>query len=123
MSAVPEELRLCAQGKTLRMRLAGAEYVLPAEYLRVCSPSAEVRGHGGEWHIIGGKKDVVIHDIMPVGQYAVRLRFSDGHDSGIYTWAVLADLAYNQQMYWQQYLAALQAQGGSREANLKESKQ
>lgn len=112
---VPQELRLSKNGETLLAMFDGVAYPMSAEYLRVCSPSADVRGHGGAWQTIGGKKQVVIRDIMPVGQYAVRLVFSDGHDSGIYTWAVLHDLAHNQQAYWQQYLEALQEKGSHRE--------
>ena len=112
---VPDELRLSKNGETLVAVFAGEPFPMSAEYLRVCSPSAEVRGHGGDWQTIGGKKQVVIRDIMPVGQYAVRLVFSDGHDSGIYTWEVLHDLAHNQQTYWHQYLQALQAKGSARD--------
>lgn len=110
----PQELRLSKKGDTLVVVFADTPYPMSAEYLRVCSPSAEVRGHGGAWQTIGGKKEVLIRAIMPVGQYAVRLIFSDGHNSGLYTWSVLHDLATNQPMYWQRYLTALKEKGASR---------
>ncbi len=115
MSEIPEEIRLSRNGETLSVVFAGVAYPMSAEYLRVCSPSAEVRGHGGQWSTIGGKKQVIIKAVEPVGQYAVRLRFSDGHDSGLYSWAILHDLAMNQSGYWQKYLQALREKGKSRE--------
>lgn len=115
MPIVPDELRLSQKGDTLAVVFEGRVYPLAAEFLRVCSPSAEVRGHGGDWHTIGGKKEVVIREVLPVGQYAVRLVFSDGHDSGIYSWEILHDLASNQHEYWQRYLKALKDKGQSRE--------
>lgn len=116
MPIVPEELRLSQKGDTLAVVFDGKVYPLSAEFLRVCSPSAEVRGHGGgAWQTIGGKKEVVIKGVEPVGQYAVRLLFSDGHDSGIYSWEILHDLATSQHDYWQRYLQALKDKGQSRE--------
>lgn len=114
-ASVPEEIRLDKKGDTLMVVFAGEAYPMSAEYLRVCSPSAEVRAHGGSWNVIAGKKGVTIRDIMPVGQYAVRLIFSDGHDSGLYSWDVLFDLAQNREHYWQRYLQALKAQSSTRE--------
>ena len=94
----------------------GAHFELPADYLRVYSPSAEVRGHGpGEAVLVSGKKDVAITDVQPVGQYAVRLIFDDGHRSGLYSWDLLYDLGTNYDRYWQQYLTALERAGRRRE--------
>lgn len=112
---VPEELRLSQDKRCLSIVYAEKRYALSAEYLRVCSPSAEVRGHGGKWTVVSGKRDVKIDAIYPVGQYAVRLVFSDGHDSGIFSWEVLQDLSAHQERYWQQYLHALTAEGKTRE--------
>jgi len=90
---------------------------LSAEYLRVYSPSAEAKGHGGApRQYPPGKKDVTIEQIEPVGRYAVRLVFSDGHDTGIYTWAYLYELARAFDTNWQTYLQALADRGLSREA-------
>jgi len=88
---------------------------LSCEYLRVFSPSAEVRGHGpGQEVLQVGKEQVGIIAIEPVGNYAVRLVFSDGHDTGIYAWNFLIELAENQQANWQDYLARLEDAGESR---------
>ena len=96
-----------ADGKTFR---------LPCEFLRVFSPSAEVRGHGpGQEVLQTGKRDVGITAVEPVGQYAIQLRFSDGHDTGIYSWDLLYDYGMQQETMWQQYLQRLQEAGASRE--------
>lgn len=93
----------------------GSRYHLPAEYLRVESPSAEVQGHGpGQKVLLAGKRGVAIEGIEPVGNYAVRLRFSDGHASGIYTWPGLYVLGRDQARNWQIYLAAIEAAGLAR---------
>lgn len=110
----PDELRLSADKALLTVVFGEQVYDLTAEYLRVCSPSAEVRGHGGEWQWVAGKQGISIYRIKPVGNYAVQLIFSDGHDSGIYTWAVLHDLATRHAYYWTRYLEALAATGKSR---------
>lgn len=90
---------------------------LSAEYLRVYSPSAEVKGHGdAPRQYPAGKKTVAIERLEPVGRYAVRLIFSDGHDTGIYTWPYLYELAQNSATNWQAYLQALAERGLSREA-------
>ncbi|MBV1774928.1 DUF971 domain-containing protein [Burkholderiaceae bacterium DAT-1] len=87
----------------------GESFSLPCEYLRVFSPSAEIRGHGGGPHLtIGGKIDVNIVAIEPVGHYAVRLQFDDGHNSGIYSWSELRELGINQSANWQDYLSRLE---------------
>ncbi len=94
----------------------GSRFELPYEFLRVFSPSAEVRGHGpGEEVLQVGKRYVDITHIEPVGHYAVVLVFSDKHDSGIYSWDYLHDLGVNQERYWQAYLARLEAAGELRE--------
>jgi DUF971 family protein len=90
----------------------GAEFELGFELLRVFSPSAEVRGHGpGQEVLVTGKEDVDILEVEPVGNYAVRLRFDDGHDSGIYGWDYLYDLGRRRDWYWQRYLERLRAAG------------
>lgn len=94
----------------------GAAYTLSAEFLRVFSPSAEVRGHGpGQETLQTGKSSVGISAIHPVGHYAVQITFDDGHDSGLYSWQYLRDLAEQQDQYWQQYLRQLEAEGKSRD--------
>ncbi len=90
----------------------GETFRLPAEYLRVNSPSAEVQGHGpGQKVLVAGKRDVNIAGIEPVGHYAVVLRFDDGHDTGIYSWNTLYELGRTQEEQWAKYLAALDAAG------------
>jgi DUF971 family protein len=94
----------------------GARFSMPCEYLRVFSPSAEVRGHGpGQEVLQFGKANVNIDAIEPVGMYAVKLVFSDGHDTGIYSWDYLYDLGVKQPSNWQSYLARLAAAGKARE--------
>ena len=114
---VPTEIKL--HNVTQRFEIAfsdGKTFVLPAEFLRVYSPSAEVRGHGpGQEVLQAGKKDVKILAIEPVGQYAVQLRFSDGHDTGIYSWELLYDYGMKQDAMWQRYLERLEGAGASRE--------
>ena len=93
----------------------GRRYRLPCEYLRVESPSAEVQGHGpGQKVLVAGKRDVNIRAIEPVGHYAVLLRFDDGHDTGLFSWRLLAQLGEEYDARWTDYLAALQAAGLSR---------
>lgn len=94
----------------------GEVFRLPCEYLRVHSPSAEVQGHGpGQRVLQFGKQNVNIAEIVPVGHYGVTLKFDDGHDTGIYSWAVLYDLGRNQAENWAGYLEALRAAGKTRE--------
>jgi DUF971 family protein len=104
----PTELRVNAQRNRLNLTFEdGARFSLPAEYLRVESPSAEVQGHGGDHKVIVlGKETVQIAAIEPVGNYAVRLVFDDGHDSGLYSWDYLYELGQNQAGKWAAYLAA-----------------
>jgi DUF971 family protein len=95
----------------------GSRFDLPCEYLRVYSPSAEVRGHGpGQEVLQVGKEKVNVEQIEPVGTYAVVFRFDDGHDTGIYSWETLYDLGVNKKEYWQMYLKRLQDAGHQREA-------
>jgi DUF971 family protein len=94
----------------------GSSFRLPFEFLRVHSPSAEVRGHGvGQDTLQTGKRDVTIDNLQPVGHYALRPTFSDGHDSGIYSWEYLYELGSQQDSLWQDYLERLEAAGASRE--------
>ena len=115
---IPDEIRLYDGGRMLRIAYpdTGAAE-LTAEFLRVSSPSAEVRGHGhGNEVLQVGKEDVSITGIEPVGNYAVKLIFSDGHDSGLYSWDVLHEFASNHAALWQSYLQRLQAAGHTRKA-------
>lgn len=97
----------------------GAAFKLSAEFLRVYSPSAEVRGHApGQETLQTGKASVGIDRIEPVGHYAVQIAFDDGHDSGLYSWSYLRDLAENQDHYWHNYLRQLADAGQSRDATV-----
>ena len=114
--AWPVEIRL--QGDRRRLEIDyedGRSYVLPAELLRVESPSAEVQQHGGEKVIVAGKRAVAIREVETVGNYAVRLVFDDGHDTGIYTWTYLRELGEDQEQVFRRYLAALERLGRGRE--------
>lgn len=114
---VPIEISLDQTSRQLCLAYeTGEQFALSCEYLRVFSPSAEVRGHGpGQEVLQAGKCNVNIVDIEPVGHYAIRLVFSDGHDSGIYSWDYLHELACKFESNWQDYLARLQAAGASRD--------
>ncbi|HTY03764.1 MAG TPA: DUF971 domain-containing protein [Rhodocyclaceae bacterium] len=116
---VPTEIKLHQQSRLMEISFAdGAHFSLPYEYLRVYSPSAEVRGHGpGQETLQTGKRNVEISAVEPVGNYAIKPVFSDGHDSGIYSWDVLYDLGINQESYWQTYLTRLQAAGANRDVD------
>ena len=113
---VPEELRLRSGGQTLVLTYPDlGEVSLSAEFLRVYSPSAEVRGHGiGNEILQIGKATVRITGIEPVGNYAVKLVFSDGHDSGLYSWDILHEFSRNRPQLWQRYLERLEQAGCSR---------
>lgn len=116
--AAPTKIILHKASRELELRYAdGTAYRLPAEYLRVHSPSAEVQGHGRPV-LVGGKRSVAIRAVQPVGRYAVKLVFDDGHDTGLYSWDVLDDLARQQARYWDQYLADLEAMGMSRDSEV-----
>lgn len=111
----PTQIKLRRQSRLLEVHFAdGQVYELPFEYLRVFSPSAEVRGHGaGEGALVTGKRNVNIERIEPVGNYAVRLCFDDGHDTGLFSWQGLRELGEAQTQNWQSYLQRLeQARAG-----------
>ena len=115
-SAWPTELRLRKDRKILVVSFdQGDSYELPAEYLRIRSPSAEVQGHSpAERRVVPGKRDVQISELHPVGNYAVRLVFDDLHSTGIFTWDYLLELARNHESYWNEYLGELQEKRLSR---------
>ncbi len=114
---VPSEIRLHQASRTLDLVYPdGTKYTLGCEYLRVYSPSAEVRGHGtGQETLQTGKRMVTITSIEAVGNYALQFRFSDGHDSGIYSWQYLHELCRERDQRWTDYLARLATAGASRE--------
>lgn len=113
MSQIPIEIRCHQVSKTLELLYEGGErYELSFEYLRVYSPSAEVRGHGiGEGKLEVGKQAVGIKSIEPVGNYAIKIHFDDGHETGIYSWAYLYELASQQEEKWQAYQKRLKQEG------------
>ena len=113
----PTEIRLSGDKRSLVVAFEdGGRFTLPAEYLRVSSPSAEVQGHSPEQRVtVGGKRDVAIANVLPVGHYAVRIVFDDRHDTGIYTWSYLLQLARDGERLWSAYLAELEAKGLSRD--------
>jgi DUF971 family protein len=119
---VPTEIRLHRNSRVLEITYDdGRHYRLPCEYLRVHSPSAEVRGHGpGQEILLVGKEKVGIETVEPVGHYAVRLRFDDGHDSGLYTWEYLDGLARHMEENWNAYLDRLRDAGYQRRDTAKE---
>jgi DUF971 family protein len=114
----PTEIKLHQASRVLEIAFAdGRTFRLPYEFLRVHSPSAEVRGHGpGQEVLQVGKRDVAIKEVEAVGHYAIRPTFSDGHDTGIYSWDYLYALGQRQDELWQRYLERLGAAGASREA-------
>lgn len=116
--SIPTEITLHQKSRTLEIAFDdGARYTLPFEFLRVYSPSAEVRGHGaGEEVLQVGKQDVILSEVEPVGSYALKLIFDDGHDSGLYTWEYLHELGSHQEAMWQEYLHQMEAAGESRKA-------
>lgn len=113
----PTEIKLHQKSNELELAFDnGSSFRLPCEFLRVYSPSAEVRGHGpGQETLQVGKKGVEINGIEPVGNYAVVLQFSDGHDSGIYSWDYLYDLGNSHDALWQSYLARMAEAGANRD--------
>ena len=114
----PTDIRLRRKSRLLSVSFDdGQHFDLPFEYLRVHSPSAEVQGHGpGQAVLVVGKQEVGISGIEPIGNYAVRLIFDDGHSSGLYTWRILHELGRQQQQKWQAYLDRLTAAGIQRQA-------
>jgi DUF971 family protein len=113
----PTEIKLHQKSRVLEISFAhGKTFALPCEFLRVYSPSAEVRGHGpGQEVLQPGKKNVEITHIEPVGSYAIQLTFSDGHNTGIYSWDLLHNYGLHQEEMWQHYLRRLEEAGASRE--------
>ncbi|MGF6491544.1 gamma-butyrobetaine hydroxylase-like domain-containing protein [Pseudomonas frederiksbergensis] len=117
MTQLPTDIKLHKASKTLSLKYAsGEEYHLPAEFLRVHSPSAEVQGHGKPI-LQFGKIGVGLSKVEPAGQYALKLTFDDGHDSGLFTWEYLYQLAVRQEDLWSDYLAELKAAGKTRDPN------
>jgi len=112
----PTEIRLRRQSRRLELTYDdGASFSLPAEYLRVHSPSAEVRGHGpGQEVLQVGKENIGMRTIEPIGQYAIKIVFDDGHDTGLYSWDYLYELGAHQEERWQRYLDRLAAAGHPR---------
>ncbi len=114
---IPTEITLHQQSRTLEIAFDdGARFKLPFEFLRVYSPSAEVRGHGpGQETLQVGKRNVLLTNIEPAGSYAIQLTFDDGHDSGLYTWEYLHELGQYQDAMWDDYLTKLAEAGASRD--------
>ena len=113
---IPTAITLHKASRTLELSYGEQSYQLPVEFLRVYSPSAEVRGHGpGQETLQFGKRDVEITDIEPVGHYAIQLTFSDGHDTGIYSWDLLYGYGEKQDAMWASYLKRLEEAGQSRD--------
>lgn len=112
----PTELKLDKDKRTLTVSFDdGKSFALPAEVLRVLSPSAEVQGHSPDQRVtVPGKKDVRITHLTPVGNYAIRISFDDGHDTGLYAWGYLRDLGENQDARFRSYLEELAAKGLTR---------
>ncbi len=117
MKHLPEKVHLHRQSGVLELVYDGQAYELSAEYLRVYSPSAEVRGHG-QPVLQHGKQNVGIKELETVGHYALKIIFDDGHDSGLYDWKYLRDLCIKQVDYWQDYLQRLADAGQSRDPDV-----
>ncbi|MES2998144.1 MAG: DUF971 domain-containing protein [Pseudomonadota bacterium] len=117
-SPFPLDIKLLQKTRVLEIQFDNRKkFILPCEYLRVFSPSADVKGHGqSEGKLVSGKKNVNIIDIEAVGHYAVKLVFDDGHNTGIYSWETLYDLATHYPINWQRYLQRLEAANASRES-------
>ncbi len=104
----PSKIKLHKQSKTLELAFGSENYLLPAEFLRVHSPSAEVRGHGpGQEVLVSGKINVGINTVKPSGNYGLQIIFDDGHSSGIFSWQYLQELSQNRESFWQSYLKKL----------------
>lgn len=115
---LPTNIKLHKASRTLELQYAdGQRFTLPAEFLRVHSPSAEVQGHGKPV-LQTGKQNVALVGVEPAGNYALKLVFDDGHDSGLYSWDYLYQLAQRQETLWQDYLDQLQAAGASRDPDV-----
>ena len=116
---IPSEITLHQKSRRLELAYdSGERFLLDFEFLRVYTPSAEARGHGpGQEVLQTGKRNVTIERIEPVGTYALRLVFSDGHDSGLYSWDMLYNLGKHQEALWQEYLKQIEARGLSRDVD------
>ena len=116
---MPTPTEITLHQKSCELEIAfddDTRYRLPFEFLRVNSPSAEVRGHGPGQEVLQiGKQEVLINDLQPVGSYALKIIFDDGHDTGLYTWDYLQQLGKHQEELWRDYLDKLEAAGASRE--------
>lgn len=115
----PTDIKLHQKSKILEISFEdGNTFNLPCEYLRVYSPSAEVRGHGpGQEVLQVGKENVNITNIEPVGSYAIKLEFDDGHNTGLYSWETLYQLGAQHETLWQEYLQKLEQAGHKRKSN------
>lgn len=112
----PSEIRLHKDKANLTVAFDDGSFTYPAEFLRVLSPSAEVQGHSPEQRqTVPGKRSVKIADVEPIGNYAVRIKFDDGHSTGLYSWTYLRELGADQEAFWQTYLDELAAKGLSRD--------
>lgn len=111
---IPTSIKLHKASRTLELHYGAEQFTLPAEYLRVHSPSAEVQGHGNPV-LQTGKLHVALERIEPAGNYALKLCFDDGHDSGLFSWDYLYELAIRHDDLWRDYLDALAAAGKSRD--------
>ncbi|MDX1695904.1 MAG: DUF971 domain-containing protein [Ketobacteraceae bacterium] len=117
MAQAPSRIRLHTKSATMELVYGETSYHLSYEFLRVHSPSAEVKGHGKPI-LQTGKKHVKIRGVEPVGNYALKITFDDGHDTGLYSWAYLRELCENQEQLWQEYLERLEAAGEKRSNTL-----
>ena len=114
----PTTLTVHRMSRQLRISFEEETFLLPIEYLRVYSPSAEVKGHGpGQEVLQTGKRLVNIEAVNPVGLYAIQIVFSDGHDTGLFSWEYLYDLASHHEVYWNRYLARIKEAGASRDTH------
>ncbi|GAA0837273.1 DUF971 domain-containing protein [Marinomonas arenicola] len=120
MTPAPTKIHYHKQSRELELAFAdGQSFRLSAEYLRVHSPSAEVRGHGLQMPILQyGKKDVTIQNVEGAGNYALKISFNDGHDTGLYTWEYLYNLGKNQDELWKMYLDRLEKEGQTRDTSV-----
>lgn len=117
-SPIPQDITVHSKSRVLEISFSdGARFRIPFELMRVYSPSAEVQGHGAGQEVLqSGKRDVGLEALEPVGNYAVQPRFTDGHDTGIYSWDYLYFLGSQQEQLWKDYTARLQAAGRERDA-------
>ena len=115
-SKTPTDIKIHKRSRTLELVYGDTSHQLPFEFLRVHSPSAEVRGHGkGQEVLQFAKRNINIIGIEPIGSYAIRIQFDDGHDSGFYSWVYLDELIQNQDKLWHDYLEKLETEGKSRD--------